>query len=444
MSSFAALEQAHRRLQHLYEISKLLASFESVEQTFEPALAIATRTLPLRSAILIEAGDGDSTMMIWPSVGHDVEEMRVAKAHVAAAYRYFAGVASSELRERAMAELPLTQGAEDPPARRFIVIPLVVARRAPFGALQLEAAKPLDKSDLMFVNAVANQLAVVLDRDRAWRRDITRRERAERGQNQAELRGATSERQRIIADVARERYEVLAAENERLYDEAQHAVALREQVLAIVSHDLRNPLGAIFMTAKTLLGRGEAVTGAGRILRAAERMQRLIEDLLDFASIEAGTLAMSREAQAAAPLIDEALASIEAVVHAKRLRMTVVVEPGLPKLSGDRDRILQVLGNLIGNATKIVAPEGHITVSVEARNGELVFTVADDGPGISAADAEHLFERYWRSGSAQYKGTGLGLAIARGIVSAHGGRIWLDSELGRGATFFFTIPVAQP
>jgi signal transduction histidine kinase len=123
--------------------------------------------------------------------------------------------------------------------------------------------------------------------------------------------------------------------------------------------------------------------------------------------------------------------------------LTARVEPNLPKLDGDRDRILQVLSNLVGNATKVTAEGGQIALRVEARGHDLLFAVSDDGPGISEENVKYLFERYWRSVDATYKGTGLGLAIARGIVNAHGGRIWVESELGHGATFLFTIPAAD-
>ena len=98
---------------------------------------------------------------------------------------------------------------------------------------------------------------------------------------------------------------------------------------------------------------------------------------------------------------------------------------------------------MIGNATKATAEGGAVTLRVKARGPDLLFAVSDNGPGISEEDIKHLFERYWRSGEAEYKGTGLGLAIARGIVGAHGGRIWAESKLGRGATFSFTIPAAD-
>lgn len=448
-SSTAGLEQAHRRMDDLYEISKLFASFENVEQTFAPVLAIAARTLPLRSAILMEAEGGGSKMLVWPSEGQDPEQMRVVKQRVAAAYAYFAGAASTESLD--LSQQTLRQAdTEGNLAKRFIVIPLVVAHHPPFGALQLEAAQPLDKTDLIFVNAIANQLAIALNRDRAWQRDIRRREHAEERRTHAEERrtdaeakGATADQGRIIAESSSDKYEALAAENARLYEQAQRAVSVREQILAMVSHDLRNPLGVILQTTAALAKKGDLPPAFGRIQRASERMMRLIEDLLDFASIEAGGLAVRRQPHDPGSMIQDTLASFEGVAQEKGLQLTVDVEPHLPKVYCDRDRILQVFSNLVGNATKATPEGGHITMRVESRKHEVLFTVSDNGPGISEEDLKHLFERYWRSGEAEYTGTGLGLAIARGIVSAHGGLIWAESEIGRGATFLFTVPVAD-
>jgi signal transduction histidine kinase len=429
----AGPEQAHRRLEDLYEISKLFASFEDVGQTFVPALDIATRTLPLRSAILMEAEAGGSKMNVWPADGGDSEQMRDVKEHVAAAYARLVRAPSTES--------PAPGGPVGP--NRFIILPLVVADRPPFGALQLEATQPLDPTDLIFVNAIANHLAIALDRARAWRRDITRREHAEERRTDAEARGAASERDRVDAEKSSDKYAALADENARLYEQAQQAVRVREQILAIVSHDLRNPLGAILLTTTALAKKGTLPQAVGRIQRAAERMQRLIEDLLDFASIEAGHLAIRRRPQDPGAMLQETLASFEGVAQDKGLQVTADVAPDLPKVFGDHDRILQVLFNLVGNATKATPEGGHITLRIEARGHEVLFSVSDDGPGIGTEDLEHLFERYWRSNEVEYNGTGLGLAIARGIVTAHGGRIWAESELGRGATFLFTVPVAD-
>jgi signal transduction histidine kinase len=448
------LEQAHRRLERLYEISKLFARFENVEETFDPALAIVAQTLPLRSAILMETDRGRTRMVVWRSEGQTAEQLRAVKEHVQGAYAYLVGAQSTgslDITEQAgTTPLPRQEENQANPARRFIVIPLVVAHRPLFGALQLEGARPLDKADLMFVNAVANQLAIALDRDGAWRRDIARREHAEKGRTHAEARGATAELERIDAETASGKFEVLAGENARLYEQAQKAISVREHILAIVSHDLRSPLQTILMTTSSLVKtttpeeeQGRLPQALARIQRASRRMLRLIEDLLDFASIEAGQLAIKRRRQDPGSLVLETLASFESIAQEKRLLLTGNIEPQLPKVYCDRDRILQVLANLVSNATNATAEGGHILVRVEARGPELLFAVSDDGQGIGEEDVEHLFDRYWRSEKAGYEGTGLGLAIVRGIVSAHGGRIWVESELGRGATFLFTVPAAD-
>jgi signal transduction histidine kinase len=443
-----------RRVEHLYEISKLFANFENIDQTLDPALGIVALSFPLRSAILIESEGSRSRMIVWSSEGQSTEQLRAVKEHVAAAYSYLVGATSTEslvLNEQAgRTALPRPVEGREKSARRFIVLPLAVARRPPFGTLQLEGARALHKTDLMFVNAIANQLAVALDRDRAWRQDIARREDAEEGRTDAEVKSVAAERERALAEALREQSEALAADNSRLYERAQQAVRVREQVLAIVSHDLRNPLGTILLTTAGLTKKAPAeerrrglAQSIQRIHRSAERMLRLIEDLLDFANIEAGHLAIERQTHDPASMIHETIAHFEGVAREKQLRLTADVEDSLPKVYCDRDRILQVFSNVVGNATKVTAEGGHVTLRAEARGHEILFSVADSGPGIPANDVKHLFERYWRGGQSQYKGTGLGLAIACGIVVAHGGRIWAESELGRGATFLFTIPTPE-
>ncbi|NTX51557.1 sensor histidine kinase KdpD [Myxococcus sp. CA039A] len=454
--SFASLEQAYRRLEHLYEISKLFASFESVAKSFDPALGILAKSLPLRSAVLIETENGRSKMIVWPSELQDSERLRAVKEHAEAAYAYLVGAKSTEslgLSEQpGETLLPWQEKLEGNEEKRFIVIPLVVAQHSLFGALQLEGAMSLDKKDLIFVNAIANQLAIALERDRAWRRDITRRENAEEERSQAETRGAAADRDRLVAESSSDKYEALARENAQLYKQAQVAVREREQILGVVSHDLKNPLSTIIMTAGALTQQGATARrrtelpvplGVERIQRAAERMMRLIDDLLDFVNIERGHLSIKRQPNDAGALVNETLASFERVAQEHLLTMTAEVEPRLPPILCDSVRILQVLSNLVGNATKVTAEGGSITLSVEARLHECMFAVADDGPGIRREDLKHLFDRYWRSGETRYEGTGLGLAIASGIVEAHGGRIWVESEWGHGATFRFTVPFAE-
>jgi len=263
----------------------------------------------------------------------------------------------------------------------------------------------------------------------------------------------TGERQHRTGDVALAeelgRRSALAIEHARLYAQARHAIALREQTLAIVSHDLRTPLSTIMM-ATSLLGDVELPAGPQRaqilavekIQTAAERMERMIGDLLDFASIEAGRLSMLARPHDATGILDEVVASFDATATKRGIRLTSATVPGLAAIQCDRDRILQVLGNLVSNALKSMVPGGAVVLGAVPEGREVVFSVADTGPGILPADQKRLFERYWRSPDAAYKGTGLGLAIARGLVEAHHGRLWVDSEAGRGATFYFTLPLA--
>lgn len=442
----SALQHAHGRLQHLYEISKLLADFENVDETFDTALGVAARTLPLQSAILIQVEEGHSRMILWPAGTEASEEMKVAREHMEEAFAYLVGAPSTESlhlkQQTGRTPLPpqervrVQSGAD----RRFIVIPLVVKRRTIFGALQLEAAQPLKQPDLVFVNAIANQLAIALDRDRAWKRDISQRD-------EAQVQRLEADDRRETAETLSQTLAVLAARNRHLFEEAQHAIQIREQILAIVSHDLKSPLGAVLMAAmlleRSLSEDPKSLRTVQRIKGAIERMNRLIGDLLDFASIEAGRLSIQRVPADALDLTREAVAGFESVAEEKGVTLAVEGTEDLPPAYCDPGRLQQVLANLIGNALNVLAPGGNLRVGLEAQDDQLLFTVSDTGPGIAQEDAAHLFERYWRGEGSGYRGTGLGLAISRGIVHAHGGRIWLESQLGEGTTFFFTIPASR-
>ena len=239
----------------------------------------------------------------------------------------------------------------------------------------------------------------------------------------------------------------MALENAFSYAQSRDAVGLRDQMLAIVSHDLRSPLSIVMMGAVTLqesLPRGAAANTVSKIQRAAHRMDRLIRDLLDYASIDAGQLSINVRSQDVHSMITEALVGFEASARLRNVELAQDVPDDTPPVSCDRDRILQVTSNLIGNAVKLVPSGGKICVRAEVQGDNVVIRVVDSGPGISEHDQAWMFERYWRGAQHEYQGTGLGLAIARGIVNAHGGRIWVESKLGHGATFLFTLPIARP
>lgn len=245
--------------------------------------------------------------------------------------------------------------------------------------------------------------------------------------------------------LALRRIELHEAERNARY-EAEEATRAREEILSVVSHDLRNPLGTILMGVTTLQHlvdptspKAERIlTIADRIQRQSERMARLIEDLVDFAGIQAGKLTIERRATAPEAIISATAELFGPIAQERGVGLSLDIAPSLPKIEIDPERAVQVLSNLVTNALKVTAKGGRVTLGV-TDGAEVVFFVRDSGPGIDAAELPRLFERYWRSKKATYKGAGLGLSIARGIVDAHAGRIWAESQVGVGATFFFTL-----
>ena len=241
----------------------------------------------------------------------------------------------------------------------------------------------------------------------------------------------------------------IAVENSRLYRASLHAAQLRDQVLGVVAHDLRNPLTTILLQAAALERRGyeperRSMKPAETIYRAATRMNRLIQDLLDVALMESGQLTLERAPLSARELIAGAIEMQRPLASSSSLELRLDMDRDPPDVWGDRHRLSQVFENLIGNAIKFTKPGGRVTVSAAPKEHEVVFRVADTGSGIASEHLPHVFDRFWQATMAGRFGAGLGLAIAKGIVEAHGGRIWVESSEGRGTTLFFTVPTAPP
>jgi signal transduction histidine kinase len=247
----------------------------------------------------------------------------------------------------------------------------------------------------------------------------------------------------------------VALEDLRLYAEGQEALHAREDLLAIVSHDLRNPLGVVLASSALLLKHplgdppgkeGRAKRQVEAIQRAAHRMNRLIRDLLDFAAIQGGRLSVSAHPRAAGDLIRESLEALAAPAADKSLKLLDGSPETTLQVSCDHDRAVQLLDNVVGNAVKFSPEGGTVTVRARAEGTMVLFSVADEGPGIPAAELPFVFDRYYQARRRDRDGIGLGLSIARGIVQAHGGRIWVESPTaagGGGTTFFFTLPAAK-
>jgi len=178
--------------------------------------------------------------------------------------------------------------------------------------------------------------------------------------------------------------------------------------------------------------------------RAGERMNRLIQDLLDVAKLEAGRVGIDARSIDVEPLMNEANEMLAPLAAEKSVRLNVAVGGALPTITADGGRVLQVLSNLVGNAIKFTPAGGGIAIRADAAPGGVRFSVSDTGEGIAPEQLEKIFGGFWQANPADRRGIGLGLTIAKGIVEAHGGRIWVESRLGEGTTFHFTLSTVLP
>jgi PAS domain S-box-containing protein len=252
---------------------------------------------------------------------------------------------------------------------------------------------------------------------------------------------------RILAEELGRRA-ALAVDNARLYQEARDAVAARDEVLSVVSHDLGNPLSAIRVSTRVatrLLENGQT-DALGRhmheVRTAVFQMERLIRDLLEVRRIESGRLRLLRRPEPVRDLVDEAVRAFRPIAEDQGVALETDLASDLPDLRVDAQRIQQVFSNLIGNALKFTPPAGTITVGAAPSHDGVRFWVEDTGPGLSADERERIFDRYWQAQQQGSHGVGLGLSIAKGMVEAHEGEIRVESEEGAGARFVFTIPAA--
>lgn len=574
----AEMGRAHRRLEHLYEISTLLTRFQNVEQTVSAIVPIIAQTLPIRSAILILKAAPVPLTLTWRTKNESDARMQEARVHAQKTYDVLVGTAVDLRLEQARAHVLSRSIEELEPApddkSRFFFLPLVVRHSEIFGALQVEDGISFDEEGLAFVNAVANQLAIAIDRQVAT---AGRQAAAEANETEQRLLAqvgavvaASLSPQGTLGAIARcvvpsladlclvdlvdekgelRRVDVVVAEghqpelanrlkqssphralvlssdkatlssddsvaegitqddevtsslrsigiqskmvlsllargkklgvltllttkpqqysardlslaeeivhrtamsldNVQLLEHAQKATQARDDLLAIVSHDLRNPLNVIMMHLASMLQlsereeRRKSRSQLQGVHRAARRMNHLIEDLLDTVSIESGRLSVDEGRVDVGLLLLDAFEAVSLLATSKSLTLENNLPAELPLVSADARRIHQVLVNLLGNAIKFTPQNGTITVRAAHTGGTVVFSVADTGPGILEADLPHLFERLWQSKSTTGMGTGLGLFIVKGIVESHGGKVWVESKVGQGSTFFFSLPVA--
>jgi signal transduction histidine kinase len=249
---------------------------------------------------------------------------------------------------------------------------------------------------------------------------------------------------------------VIAIENVRLFDEIQDksrqleiASQHKSQFLANMSHELRTPLNAILGYAELILDNiyGETPEKMREVL---ERLQTngkhllgLINDVLDLSKIEAGQLTLDLADYSLTDVVHTVITAVEPLASGKQLALTAEMAPNLPPGRGDGRRLAQVLLNLVGNAIKFT-DQGEVAIRATTADGSFTVAVCDTGPGIALSDQSKIFEEFQQADNSATKrkgGTGLGLSIAKRIIEMHGGRIWVESDIGKGSTFAFTIPV---
>ncbi len=238
----------------------------------------------------------------------------------------------------------------------------------------------------------------------------------------------------------------LAIQAARSYNDARAATQARDDMLGVVAHDLRNPLNTITMGSSLALEIITAYPGEpGRrqleiIQRSADHMNRLIQDLLDASRVQAGQLALEVAPVRPQTIVEEAFEMLQPLANHAGIQLQADVPADIGHVLVDRQRVLQVLSNLIGNALKFTSRGGRILLSVQREGNTVRFTVSDNGTGIPQDQLPHIFGRFWQARATDRRGLGLGLSIAKGIIEAHGGEIWAESTEGVGSTFAFKLP----
>jgi signal transduction histidine kinase len=359
------------------------------------------------------------------------------------------------LREGDQLNLRATSGLEDELARGFTVkvgegfAGAVATRRAPM-FLRWAARDPLVLSESIRRLGVRALYGVPLvDADELVGVAIIGSLTAfDFPEHERRLFGALTDRG--TAAIQLQRLRAATHEQERRLAEVQDALRARDRVLSTVAHEVRTPIGIVLMQADSLVHRTTAIPDgewlpkrASSIHRAAERIDRLVEDLVEFTNLRAGRLQFTVGAHQPADLVREAVEMFQPVAQERSIVVESELSPGLPALSCDRERILQVFSLLTANALRALPEGGRIAIRAQHDDGGVVFSVEDTGPSIDPKEVPHLFDRAWRGERGGPGRSGVGLAISKGIVEAHSGRIWVSSDPRGGATFCFAIPTAR-
>ena len=312
----------------------------------------------------------------------------------------------------------------------------VISRaRAVADALLAAARRTTDQKSAGHQPTAALQTSRAIE-DRVLQRERVTADHQLRDERSEHVTLLSQERQATDHDLSQERAR------------ADTALATRDEFMGIVSHDLLNLLNAMVGISSLIeeeVGQENhverVIAHARRVQRSGGRMRRLVGDLVDVASIEAGVLAVTRAVGHPADVVTEAVETFQAQAAASGISLNAEIVPGVPPVAFDAARILQVLSNLLSNALKFTPAQGTVVVRLEHVEDDVVCCVSDTGEGIPGDKLEAVFDRFVQLTKNDRRGVGLGLFISKCIVQGHGGSIWAENRIGQGSTFCFTLPV---
>lgn len=417
---------AYDRLKSLYEISKHLVQFENAEKTVPKILSIVAETFPLLSAVLVEQVNGEIATTIWPTPGLSDDQQFTIVANARSSFAYFVSSSPANLQAQPVTKTPIPPGHGAHLSKRsqrddMVVVPLVIDREKVFGVLQIEGSRPLGEDEVRFANALANMIAVSLDRyNKARKESIFQKKHSD--------------------------------DLEAAMEAAESASRTKSSFLANMSHEIRTPLTAIMGFAELLkdseLSGKDSVEFVSTIIRNSKHLLRIIDDILDLAKVEAGKVVLEKIQFSLPDLLLDFWALMSLRAQASGIEFVLRAETFIPEfLISDPTRIRQILSNVVGNAIKF-SERGRVELVILHEEPELVFRVNDTGRGISTDQQESLFRAFMQADSSttrRFGGTGLGLVLTKKLCEALGGDFSLvESELGKGSTFEGRIKVEVP